>query len=108
MSSQAAHAYITGQMINDGFTLRTDTPSQLVCWRYGKQSLMQAEWGYVVSFTLIDQSPKGTRVVSDAHMMFAVGTPHVRVYDSSFRNPSDPQENVYKQVDAILAGLRSK
>jgi hypothetical protein len=106
-SASAAKAYIQGRMIGDGFTMRTDTPSQLVFWRYGRQLVGQGAWGYVVTFTIIEQKP-GVRIVADTHMMFAVNTPQEHVYYTAYDQLYDSHRNVHKQVDEILAGLKSK
>jgi len=106
-SASAARAYITNRMVDAGFTLRTDSPSQLVFGRLGRQKLVQASWGYTVAYLIVDQQP-GVRVVADVHMVMYEGTPLERSYDSSFNQPSDPQGDVYKQVNDVLAGLKSK
>jgi hypothetical protein len=106
-SPTAVKGYITSAMLNAGFTLHKDSQLQLVFIRRGRQPMIEAEWGYKVTYLIVEQPP-GARVVAETMMALNVGTPFERPYSTSFRQPTDPQEDVYKKINEVLSGLKAK
>jgi hypothetical protein len=106
-SPVAIKGYIMSAMLNAGFTLSKDSQLQLIFVRKGRQMLIEAEWGYKVTYLIVEQPP-GARVVAETMMALNVGTPFERPYNTALRQPTDPQEDVHKQVNDVLSGLKAK
>jgi hypothetical protein len=106
-SPVAIKGYITSAMLNAGFTLQKDSQLQLIFIRKGRQPLIEAQWGYKVTYSIVEQPP-GARIVAETTMALDVGTPFERPYNTAFRQPTDSQEDVHKQVNDVLSGLKAK
>ena len=104
-SQAAVKGFIQGQMIDAGYSIRTDGGSKLVFGKFGEPSFggIGAEWGYVIGYSLIE-TPPTVRVVAE---------PRAVLHYSKINETEDtlaPQfgQNATAQADAVLAALKHK
>ena len=99
-SQAGVKSFIQREMINAGYSISKDSGSELI---FGKPLGVPAEWGYVISYSLIE-TPPTVRVVAEPKAMLHFGTPN----EIDYTNYSSYGERAKAQADAVLSGLKHK
>jgi hypothetical protein len=104
-SQAAVKGFIQGQMIDAGYSIRTDSGSQLVFGKFGEPSFggIGAEWGYVIGYSLIE-TPPTVRVVAEPRAVLHYG----KINEMEYTLAPQYGENAKAQADAVLAALKHK
>ena len=104
-SQAAVKGFIQGQMIDTGYSIRTDSSSQLVFGKFGEPSFggMGAEWGYVIGYSLIE-TPPTVRVVAEPRAVLHYG----KINETEYTLAPEYGQNATAQADAVLAALKHK
>jgi hypothetical protein len=92
-------------MIDAGYSIRTDSGSQLVFGKFGEPSFggIGAEWGYVIGYSLIE-TPPTVRVVAEPRAVLHYG----KINETEYTMAPQYGQNASAQADAVLAALKHK
>jgi hypothetical protein len=104
-SQAAVKGFIQGQMIDAGYSIRTDGGSKLVFGKFGEPSFggIGAEWGYVIGYSLIE-TPPTVRVVAEPRAVLH----YSKINETEYTLALQYGQNARAQADAVLAALKHK
>jgi hypothetical protein len=104
-SQAAVKGFIQGQMIDAGYSIRTDSGSQLVFGKFGEPSFggIGAEWGYVIGYSLIE-TPPTVRVFAEPRAVLH----YSKINETEYTLAPQYGQNAGAQADAVLAALKHK
>ena len=104
-SQAAVKGFIQGQMIDAGYSIRTDGGSKLVFGKFGEPSFggIWAEWGYVIGYSLIE-TPPTVRVVAEPRAVLH----YSKINETEYTLPAEYEQQAMAQADAVLSRLKNK
>ena len=104
-SQAAVKGFIQGQMIDAGYSIRTDSGAKLVFGKFGEPSFggIGAEWGYVIGYSLIE-TPPTVRVVAEPRAVLH----YSKINETEYTLAPQYGQNARAQADAVLAALKHK
>ena len=104
-SQAAVKGFIQGQMIDAGYSIRTDGGSKLVFGKFGEPSFggIGAEWGYVIGYSLIE-TPPTVRVVAEPRAVLHFD----KLNETEYTMAAEYEQQAMAQADAVLSRLKNK
>jgi hypothetical protein len=103
-SQAAVKSFIQGQMIDAGYSIRTDSGAKLVFGKYGEPSFgIGEEWGYVIGYSLIETAPT-VRVVAEPRAVLHFD----KLNETEYTMAAEYEQQAMAQADAVLSRLKNK